>query len=190
MSKTRLTNADRDAICGAILNHRFDRVDADLAVEENALAIRIRAHFCGDFLATMEAAPKRAFAEANSATFTVDGKRMRLCFGGDVRLCFADYTYSGFPNLSEASPLGKKVMAWANKREASKADRASLRDQLRGTLSSFHTFEALVEEWPEAASFANAQWVSRGTYKPQLPALPLRQLSAALDLPPEIEIAA
>jgi hypothetical protein len=194
MAKTRLLNADRDVIEAAILAHRFDPLDAAYLAEENALAIKIRAKVYGDFLPTMEAAPAGAFPENNAIRVNVDGRRILLNFGDSYRTVAR--VWSGHSNGNEilsgpsSNALLAKVLDWANRREATKRERNDLKYSVRATLASFTTFEGLVEGWPEAASFANTQWKARGSFVPSLPAVKLQELSAALDLPPEVAEAA
>lgn len=194
MAKTRLLNADRDVIEAAILAHRFDPLDAAYLAEENALAIKIRAKVYGDFLPTMEAAPAGAFPENNAIRVNVDGRRILLSFGDSYRTVARVWNKhtGGGEILSgpSSNALLAKVLDWANRREATKRERNALKYSVRATLASFTTFEGLVEGWPEAASFANTQWKARGSFVPSLPAVKLQELSAALDLPPEVAEAA
>ena len=194
MAKTRLLNADREAIEAAILAHRFDPSDAAYLAEENALAIKVRAKVYGDYLPVMEAAPAGAFPESNAIRVNVDGRRIRLNFGDSYRTVAR--IWSKHRDSSEilsgpsSNPILGKVLDWANRLEATKRERADLKYSLRATLASFTTFEGLIEGWPEAASFANAQWKARGSFVPNLPAVKLQELSAALDLPPDVAEAA
>jgi hypothetical protein len=195
VAKTRLLNADREVIEAAILAHRFDPLDAAYLAEENALAIKIRAKVYGDYLPTMEAAPVGAFPECNAIRVNVDGRRILLSFGDSYRTVarvWNKHNTGGGEILSgpSSNALLAKVLDWANRREATKRERSDLKYSVRATLASFTTFEGLVDGWPEAASFANAQWKARGSFVPNLPAVKLQELSAALDLPPDVAEAA
>lgn len=194
MAKTRLTNADRDAIRQAVIAHRFDPLEAAFAREEYALALKVRASVYGDYLAAMEQAPEGAFPTTPNINVSVDGMRVRLRFGAsyDVRARIWDKHDHGGSILSTTSARSpaKDVLDWARRCEATKAEKRTLDETVRGTLSPFTTFEGLLDGWPEAATFTQARWRQRGDYSPQLPVASLQKLSAALDLPPEVAEAA
>ncbi len=194
MAKTRLTKADREAIRDAIIKHKFTPLEADVRAEENALALQARAKAYGDYLTVIEAAPKGAFGEDDDVNLNVAGRRIRLRFGADyttrARLYF-DHCRSGYlMSLPESDKFGAKVLAWADKAEANRKARSDLRSNVLATLAAFNTFDDLLAGWPEADAFITARWRERPDYSANVPAVALRDLSAALDLPPDVAEAA
>lgn len=191
MTKTRLNNADREAIRDAVILHKFQPVEAALDAEMHALAIQARVKAYGDYLATIEAAPDGAFPTEGHCNLIIGGKRIRLSFGVfpcAVRVFSHHARYEReMLNLTDADPFGKKVMAWAERREEAKGQRSKLKDNVRGTLDAFKTFDDLLAGRPEAERFITARWRQRPDYIANVPAVEIRTLSEALDLPPETE---
>lgn len=194
MAKTRLTNADREAIRDAILAHKFTPIEAGLRAEENALALQARAKAYGSYLKTMEAAPSGAFPEQANIDLNLGGRRLRIAFGADYTTrcrVFDAHAHGGYIlSLPDGDEFGGKVLSWAERREAAKVARSELRGKLGGTLSAFTTFDDLVKAWPEAESFVRERWAMRPDYAANVPAIQLTDLTAALDLPPEVAEAA
>lgn len=193
MAKTRLTKYDRQAIRTDIIAHRFDPQERALLAEENALAIQVRAKLYGDYLATIEAAPEGAFCMDSSFTVNVGGKRIRLAFGADyktqVRLFAVHCKYDPVMSVPDSDKFGAKIADWAQRKEATRTAREKLSGEVLGTLNSFNSFDDLQAGWPEADRFIVARWQTRPEYSANVPAIALRDLSAALDLPPD-EVAA
>jgi hypothetical protein len=191
MAKTRLRNDDRDAIRYAIIDHKFKPLDAALDAEGTALALKARAKAYGDFATVMDNAPQGAFDTASSISVNVAGKRISLPFKAEARAFYSHrHSYQEALTLTEADRLAVQIMAWANQGEALKAERRTLNDQVRGTLSAFHTFDDLQRDWPEADAFITARWRTRPEYSSSVPAVRLAALTSALDLPPEVAEAA
>lgn len=191
MAKTRLTNADRDNIREAVIHHKFAPIEANLLAEEHALAIKARIKAYGDFLAVMEGAPKGAFVEESQVRVNVGGRKIYLNFGGEVRVFAKDGRYDGYLlSAPETDALGAKILDHAIREEQSKQDKNKLRANVKGTLAAFTTFDDLLAGWPEADKFITARWRTRPDYSANVPAVAIRDLSTALDLPPEVEEAA
>lgn len=193
MAKTRLTKYDREQICAAIIDHKFKPIEAALLAEEIALAVQARAKAYGDYLGVIDAAPSGAFCEGDSVDLNVGGRRIRLRFGASYETkarIFADHRNGYLLNLPESDKFGAKVLSLAERKEAARTERADLRRTLTATLGGFNSFDDLQAGWPEADRFIVARWQARGEYAPAVPAVAIRDLSAALDLPPDMEAAA
>lgn len=193
MAKTRLTNADREAIRDAIIAHKFTPIEAALLAEENALAVQARVKAYGDYLKVIEAAPKGAFAEDSDVTANIGGRRIRLRFGADYRTTarvFSAHLRDFMLNLPDTDGFAAKVVEWAERAETARTQRSDLRNKLIGTLNAFRTFEDLQKGWPEADAFITARWRKRPDYTANVPAVTIHELSEALDLPPELAEAA
>lgn len=195
MPKTRLTHDDRQAIREAIIAHKYKPIDAAHAATEAALAEELRVKLCGDYLKTMEKAPKGAFPTTNSLVVEIDGKRRHLSFGGKYpdqvyHRVFSEHYSTGtaWKTRAEGEPLALKIVAWMDAVEATKSERSNLISITRATLDGFRTFDDLLDGWPDASRFITEVWRRRGAYlPPQLPAVVLADLSAKLDLPPDGE---
>lgn len=196
MAKTRLTNADRDVIRVGIIDHKFLPIEAALLAEENALAVQARIKAYGEYLPTIEAAPAGAFPEERSVRLNIGGRKIALRFGDGYRVAarvFDKHT-AGYDryllSLTDTDAFAKKALSWAERAEAAKAERRKLVDSVSGTLSAFRSFDDLLKGWPEADKFITARWRTRPEYSANVPAVAIQDLSAALDLPPEIAEAA
>lgn len=192
MPKTRLYKADRDAICRAIIEHKFSPIEAALLVEENALANEAREIAYDKHLKAIEALPNGAFPTKMSVNVTVEGQRYALYFGGHAwgpnavqRRVFEAHNYSPILQLTDDDPFGARVKDWAQRGVATKAERELLDRRTGATLSRFSTFDALIEAWPEANKFITERCRQRPTYVAGLPAVVMSELSSALDLPPD-----
>lgn len=191
MAKTRLTNADREAIRDAVIEYKFAPIENGLAAEEFALAIQARSKAYGDYLTTIDSAPDGAFPTEGQTWLNVGGKKIKLRYGQYptyVRV-FSKHCRYDEPMLSlaESDAFAKKVMIWAERSEATKSERRKLRENVGGTLSFFKSFDDLQAGWPEAERFITARWRERPDYTANAPAVTLRDLSTALDLPPDTE---
>lgn len=186
MAKTRLRNDDREAIRNAIISHKFKPLEAALAAEANALAIKVRAKAYGPFAKTIDSAPEGAFPTKRTFHVNVGGKKIGVEADGQMR-CFHAHYYGSDPLLAvtDADPLGAAVMDWATRKEALTAERDTLREQVRGTLAAFNTFDDLQRDWPEADRFIVARWQTRPEYAANVPAVQIASLTVALDLPPD-----
>lgn len=191
MAKTRLRNDDRDAIRSAIIDNKFRPIEAGLAAEANALAIKARARGYGEFVNAMDAAPIGAFPSRSNVIVNVDGKKVSLKTAAAVR-CFYEHLYGSevVLTLKDTDKLGVEIMAYATRAEAVKAEKETLREQVRGTLAAFSTFDDLQREWPEADAFITARWRTRPDYTANVPAIQISALTTALDLPPDVAEAA
>jgi hypothetical protein len=188
MAKTRLRNDDRETIREAIIDHKFSPIEAALAAEAAALAIKARTRAYGDFAKVMDAAPAGAFDTTATVYVTVGGKRVGLAAGGQMRVFYAHRNgHNEALRLTDAEPLGVKIMDWASRSEANRTERQHLRRQVLATLSAFNTFDDLKAGWPEAERFITERWRTRPDYAANVPAVQIASLTAALDLPPETQ---
>lgn len=188
MSKTRLVNADREVITAAIIAHKFDPLFEANRKEQHALALEARTVAYGDFLKTMDRAPKGAFGTSSTIKVAVGGKKIGLSFGAMTQhRCFYSQSYNSEPavSLPETDPFGQRVLANAEAAEALKSERGNLKSSTRALLDNVSSFDALIEAWPEAGKFITAQWRARGTYIANVPMIAIAKLTEALDLPPD-----
>jgi len=185
--KTRLTNADRDAIRAALIAHKFTPIFADLDREENALAIKVRARAYGDFLAVIDNAPEGAFPSTGKINVAVGGQSYGITFSGAARVFYRhDRGWSSrILEMNAGDKLGEKIVDHANRAETTKAERSHLIDTVNATLREFRSFDDLLVGWPEAEAFITDRWRSRPDYTANVPAVALKTLTASLDLPPE-----
>lgn len=194
MAKTRLFKADRQAICRAIIEHKFSPIEAALLVEENALAAEARVVAYGKHLKVIEDLPNGALPTSSSVSVTVDGGRHTLYFGAhgygsDKIYCrvFDAHEYNPILSLLGDDPFGARVKDWALRVKAVSEERTLLDRRTYATLDRFTTFDALIEAWPEANKFITECWRARPGYVAALPAVVMSELSSALDLPPDDE---
>lgn len=192
MPKTRLYKADREAICRAIIEHKFSPIEAALLVEENALANEAREIAYDKHLKVIETLPNGAFPTKISVRVTVEGEHYALYFGGRIggpdavrRRVFEAHEYSPILQMTDDAPFGARVKDWAQRGVGTKAERELLTRRTDATLSRFSTFDALIEAWPEANKFIAERWRTRPAYVAALPAVVMSELSSALDLPPD-----
>lgn len=192
MTKTRLTNADRDAIRYAMLGHKFDPVFAQLKRDGAALAIKARALAYGDYAVTIDAAPDGAFPVAGAIHVNVGGQKHSLEFEGDARVFYKhDRGWTGCAlTLVASAALGKAIVDRARAAETAKEEKQHLNNILRATLAEFRSFDDLIAAWPEAETFIKDRWRTRPEWKANVPAVALKTLTDKLDLPPDVAEAA
>lgn len=188
MSKTTLRQDDREAIRDALIAHKFAPTDAELLALENTLAEEVRAFVHGDYLKTVERAPKGAYRTTNNIRVSIDGQHHSLAFGGRYPNAVYKRQFYEFPNAyTSAEPLMARVLEWAGRVATLKQQREALTTTALATLGAFRTFDALLEAWPDAEKFITEQWRNRaGRTERQLP-VALGKLSEALDLPPDTQ---
>lgn len=187
MAKTRLTNDDRDAIRSAVIDRKFDPLFAALKAKESAVVIKARARAYGKYTAEIDAAPTGAFATESNHSFVVAGRRYQLRSEKPLRVFFKDTRgyMEAMISLPAGDKLGDEIESVAHEREELKNTRDHLRSTIRATLSAFRTFDDLILAWPEAEPFIKARWQTRPEWKANVPAVEIKSLSHALDLPPE-----
>lgn len=195
MAKTRILVSDRDAIRDAVLAHKFEPIIKGLEAVEFALAEEARKRAYGTFLKVMDAAPEGAFPTGDSAQVNIGGRRIRLRFGADGKVrkrLFHNHTRFGETIIArpQDDDLGARIVANAEALEQAQTDRNGLYRTVTGTLEQFRTFDDLLLAWPEAEAFIKARWQSRPDYTANVPAVVIKDLSALLDLPPELQEAA
>jgi hypothetical protein len=185
MAKTRLRNDDRDAIQNAIIEQKFGPIEASLKSEGEALALKVRARAYGDFVRVIDGAPAGAFPREHGLSVVVDGKRVALPTSGPLLVFYTHRNaYNEMLSVSDADPMGARIMDWAERKEKARSERRKLASQVAGTLAAFRTFDDLQRGWPEADAFITARWRTRPEYAANVPAVQISALTAALDLPP------
>lgn len=195
-AKNALLASDRASILKAILAHKFDPLFAAASAAEGKLAVEARKIAYGGYVRKIDAAPEGAFCEARSVEVTSQGRRFSLGFGGQEgsrvtkRVFYQHRGYEPIISVLAGDEFGDRVAAHAEALEAIRKERRDLEKTVTGTLARYRTFEALLSAWPDAAKFVTERLVARGAYVASVPAVAFEDLSAKLDLPPEMAVAA
>lgn len=187
MAKTRMTNADREEIAHKVAEHKYLPLFEAANAQRAALAQKIYDDvYSAEVQAWMAKAPKGAFNMGGSILINVAGQRHTVNFGGKEKLVFA--VHGGWTSVAKAYPAGHELgEAWVAtshdtlRNEYQKAERMVL-----NALAGFRTFEDAAEGWPEASTFIMDRARLRvGNTSTTLPAVEIKAINAALDLPPE-----
>lgn len=191
MAKTRLRKYDRDLIGAAIIDHKFQPLRAAQEAEGHKLATEVyESHYDLATRKVMEKLPKGAFQGRTGFGVTVNGQRHKLELA-EPRPFFASFTSWDTPiRLMDSDDLGARIVAQAHAEDNLRTQRDEATRKVHGTLAQFATFEDLLIAWPEAEAFINARLQKRTDYVAPVPAVQIKDLSAALDLPPELAEAA
>jgi hypothetical protein len=187
MAKTRMTNADREAIATTVAQHKYDPLFKAAADQRKVLAQKIYDDaYSTEDRAWMAQAPEGALLKRKFIEINVAGQRHTVSFGEDEKPVFVNhYNWNTF---AKAYPAGHELgEAWV----AVATD--TLRDEFRNALdmvtralAGFRTFEDAAEGWPEASTFIMDRARLRvGNTSTTLPAVEIKAINAALDLPPE-----
>ena len=190
MAKTRMTNTDREAIAANIANHKYTPLFAAAETQRKVLAQKIYDDAYDEKTrAWMAQAPEGALVMNNSIQINVAGQRHTVYFGKDVVMpVFNKHAGWGSPCVAKAYPAGDETgEAWVA------IDTHTMRDEYQNALgmvgralAGFRTFEDAAEGWPEASTFIMDRARLRvGNTSTTLPAVEVKAINAALDLPPE-----
>ena len=190
MAKTRMTNADREAIANKITAHKYDPLFEAAEAQRATLVQKIYDDaYSAEDRAWMAKAPKGALATSGSIQINVAGQRHTVYFGKEVIMpVFHKHIGWGSPCVAKAYPAGHELgEAWVA------VATTTLRDEFQKALgmvtralAGFRTFEDAAEGWPEASTFIMDRARLRvGNTSTTLPAIEIKAINAALDLPPE-----
>jgi hypothetical protein len=190
MAKTRMTNADREAIANKITAHKYDPLFAAAEAQRKVLAQKIYNDVYDEKTrAWIAQAPKGALGMSNNLQINVAGQRRTVYFGKDVVMpVFNKHDGWGPAGVAKAYPAGHELgEAWVA------VDTHAMRDEFQKALgmvtralAGFRTFEDAAEGWPEASTFIMDRARLRvGNTSTTLPAVEIKAINAALDLPPE-----
>ncbi len=185
MSKTRLLASDREAIRNAVVAHKFDPLFAALADEEKAIGALVYERLYDKPTRTaMKRLPAGAFPTKCGVSVNCAGQRHHVDLPASAPILYKHY-YGETLALPAGDTLCERIKERAAREETIKSDRAHAKKVTDATLAQFRTFDDLAVAWPEADTFIKARWQTRPDYTANVPAVVLKDLSAALDLPPE-----
>lgn len=190
MAKTRMNTADREAIAREVAEHKYLPLFEAAEAQRAALAQKIYDDaYSGETRAWMDKAPKGALPMSNSFQINVAGQRHSVTFKGEeVKPVFETHNGWGINRCAKVYPAGHELgEAWVA------VAKSTLRDEYRNAkhmvlnaLAGFRTFEDAAEGWPEASTFIMDRARLRvGNTSTTLPAVEIKAINAALDLPPE-----
>lgn len=190
MAKTRMTNADREAIATKVAQHKylplFDAAEAQRAT----LALKIYNDVYDEKTrAWMAQAPKGAFSKGADMRINVAGQYHTVHIPENLPIFYAHHYDSwGSDRLAKAYPAGHELgEAWVAVATSTLHDEYNKAEgMVLNALAGFRTFEDAAEGWPEASTFIMDRARLRvGSTSTTLPAVEIKAINAALDLPPE-----
>lgn len=186
MTKTRMTNMDRQAIASAITAHKFDPLEKEAKDKRFELAEKVydRVYSKAD-KEWMAAAPKGGLVMSSTFSIRVAGQWHQVEFK-EAKPIFAAHSGYGrddYYHFSAGDELGEAVVAAASR--TLREERNDAYNRVVAALSAFRNFEDVLTGWPEAESFVKAQMQTKAVMVPGLPAIKIADLNAALGLPPE-----
>lgn len=185
MTKTRLLASDREAIRNAVVAHKFNPIFAALADEEKAIGAMLYERLYDKAIrAAMKRLPKGALPTKCGVSVNCAGQRHHVDLPESEPIFYKHY-YGETIALPAGDALCERIKDRASREEAAKSDRSHAKKVTDATLAQFRTFEDLAVAWPEADSFIKARWQTRPDYTANVPAVVLKDLSVALDLPPD-----
>lgn len=180
MAKTRMTNTDRERLRNDLLNHKFVSLRKRHKIAEAELADALWLHWHSPHIAAMDAMPDGAFVQGTRVCVRAYGQYHSLTLLEPRRFF---HKFTGHNELG-ASPQAEAVEELARAGQKIEADATDLRFKLDATLAMFRNFEDVVQHWPEAADIVEGRLSKKREFVvPNLPAVQLADLTAALDLP-------
>lgn len=193
MAKTRLNNADRNAIAEAIIDHKYVPLEQAHAQRGHDLANELWEILHGEHRQLIDALPKGALEEAHKINVNAAGRHIELRFGPDVsswpsvyRPVFYKYARGRVPVDDLAGrDFADRLDTWLGEGKTLREERAEQHTKTLAVLSTFTSFDDLQAAWPDADKFITAQWRKRGVAGGRnLPAVMISDLSRQLGLPP------
>jgi len=190
MAKTRMTNADREAIANKVALHKYTPLFEAAEAQRKVLAQKIYDDaYSAEDRAWMAKAPKGALRTDGDIVINVAGRVHAIPLPEGTPI-FHTHSRSGWGSerVIKAYPAGHEIgEAWVA------VATSTLRDEFRKALgmvqtalAGFRTFEDAAEGWPEASTFIMDRARLRvGNTSTTLPAVEIKAINAALDLPPE-----
>ena len=190
MAKTRMTNADREAIAVKIAQHKYTPLFEAAEAKRKALALKIYNDVYDEKTrAWMAQAPKGALRLGSDLWINVAGQQHMVSLPGSSPVFNSHTSYSwGSDRVAKAYPAGHELgEAWVAVATTTLSDEYNKAKSMVNTaLAGFRTFEDAAEGWPEASTFIMDRARLRvGNTSTTLPAVEIKAINTALDLPPE-----
>ena len=190
MAKTRMTNADREAIATKIANHKYSPLFEAAEAQRAALALKIYEDVYDEKTrAWMAQAPKGALRTDCDIQINVAGQYHTVPLPEGTPIFNAHYSYSwGSDRIAKSYPAGHELgEAWVAVATGTLTnDYNKAKHMVNTALAGFRTFEYAAEGWPEASTFIMDRARLRvGATSTTLPAVEIKAINTALDLPPE-----
>lgn len=213
MAKTRLNKADREHIAKAIIDYKYQpQIALNRAHEYQLAKLVYERVYTADIRKKMSALPEGAFPETDTLLAAVNGQKFKLEVCADcsdelgvnlgydisredrplVRVMYKHndaqrYNASPMLSITDEDALGAELVEWRHDRDRLITEPDEMRRKLDATLSQFLYFDDLVSQFPEAESFILKRWRERPEGgSPGVPAVVIKDLAKALDLPPEV----
>ena len=178
---TRLTNDLRRVILKRIFEHAFMARDAAMEVEERAVARKVYEHeHPAKIRAAMAVLPQGFLYETDCIDVRIDGQSRRLNLGGTYPVGRA--IAHGYVALASSEPIGAEVKAFHVKKAAYEDEKEKRKREARTIVSAASSVKRLIETWPAVESLVADL---KGEKAVTALALPMRDLNAALGLPPD-----
>lgn len=182
MPSVRITDPIRKTILDRVIAHGFGKSEAALYTEEQQLAATAYGKLVPEQHGkTMALLPKNYFDMSEGIAVVVEGKQVWLRFGAERPVPAQDRRLI----LPPTDHFAQRVMSFMARGKALEAAKKAARVQARAVISSVRTVEKLVAVWPEIASFTAD--IAQAQKPVTALAAPIRDLNAALDLPPDTE---
>lgn len=190
MAKTRLTNDSRRVIARKVIEYKFAPIEAALRARENELAQAAWDQVHGPFKKEIAKLPAGALKKEDDVYVNVGGHKHDLDFKEPVGCFYCFDSYSN-PLVLKDPDVIARAQSWAAEKDQAKTDRRDLERKVEALLASFRTFEDAVAGWPDAAGFIAAELARHGSFVdvPSLPSVKVEDVSRALGLPPETDLA-
>ena len=178
---TRLTNDLRRVILKRIFEHAFTARDAAMEVEERAVARKVYEHeHPAKIRAAMAVLPKGFMCEDDYIDVRIDGQARRLQLGGTYQI--SRTVVHGHVALASSEPIGAEVKAFHVKKAAYEDEKEKRKREARTIVFAASSVKRLIETWPAVETLVSDM---KGEKAVTALALPMRDLNAALGLPPD-----
>lgn len=182
VQSVRLTEDMRRDITRALIAHKLDKREADLAKLSHKLALRVyQNQFSAADRRKMEALPEGWLSTIDHVSVKVGGDYRTFTFGpadakGNSPRQRVPANRERTFTFEARSEIGLAIREYITEADAIKEVRDELKAKAQGVLSSVTTTTRLAEVWPEAVPFI-PKYVPR-----QLPAVRRDELNAAFGL--------
>lgn len=187
MAKTRMTNADREAIARKVAEHKYLPLFEAAKAQRASLAQKIYDDvYSAEVRAWMAKAPEGALYMGGSIMINVAGQCHSVYFEEEQKPVFD--AHGGWTSVAKAYPAGHELgETWvATSHDTLRIEYEKAERMVLNALAGFRTFEDAAEGWPEASTFIMDRARLRiGNTSTTLPAVEIKAINAALDLPPE-----
>ena len=196
MAKTYMNDEDKDDIAAAIAAHRYDPEKAKLIAEGIILAQKLYDRkYDADQRTFIDSLADGVLPEDDDIRVACGGQQFDVPFSGRYqsygsetkvfKRVFSRDKGSQWFSLAADDPLAEALCDWRDRYTQCNEDRRTQTRKVRKTLDTWRYFDDANKAWPEASRFIVERWQTRPDYAGQnLPAIQLKDLNAALDLPP------